>query len=361
MKDEELKNFNDGFLPPPSIKEEPRQFMLGAISFEKRLDDGYWRKYRSKFEDQNHGGVDKMNCVSESCTNVIEEQINWMIETGQIETEPIKDWLDENGKFETSQRFLAKMSNTSKSGNTQMAVGDALDDYGIPPEKMWPTPPASQYMSWDEYYKTIPAEVKVKALEFNKYFSTRYERLGSVTKTALIQHKQQAPLWIATATCNGWSYQDIIQPCSMTPNHATTCDGHKVNVYWDDLDHYKPYEKKLDWNYKIYYPYKLVVTPLPSILKKNEEQEETMKLYKANNQGSKVFILGEGDNLYHHLDLADDSEAKGILGQNYGALIVQLEEIADTQIGASLTTKKKVFNRIAEFFLTFRGKLNSNK
>jgi hypothetical protein len=147
----------------------------------------------------------------------------------------------------------------------------------------------------------------------------------------------------------------------MKPNHAQTIDGHLVNKYWDDLDHYEPYEKRLAWNFKIYYPYKLVVTPLPSILKKNEEGEETMKLFKASNQGPKVFIIGEGDGLYHHLDLADDGEAKALLGNNYGARIIQLDEIPETQVGTALTSKKKVLERIINLFLTFRGKLNSKK
>lgn len=358
--EEKIKyGLNTGILPPPNLKQAPKQFFGGAIPFVKRLEDGYWRQYRSRFEDQNHGGVDKMDCVSESCTNVVEAQINWMIATNQIETEPIKEWLDENGKFESSQRALAKQSGTSANGNSQMVVGDTLKNFGLIPEKNWPTPRGEVYMSWAEFYKTIPANLTAKGKTLLKYFNFVYERIGDTSKENFIKQKQHAPLWVAIGTCSGWSYQNIITACTMSPNHAQTIDGHKINEYWDDLDHYDPYEKKLAWNYKIYYPYKLVVNPLPSILKKGDEGE-TMKLYKAPNQGAKVFVIGgivvgNGDELYHHLDFADDVEAKAILGENYDSNIVQLDTIPETQVGFAITSKKKLFSRLLEFFNSFRG------
>lgn len=282
MKDEIKEDLQLGFLPPPTLDEEPKQFLGGTLPYEERLPDGNWRKYHSKFEDQHHG-VDKLDCVSESCTNVVEEQINWMIKTGQIETEPIKEWLDENGLFESSQRGLAKVSNTTTSGNTQMRVGDALRKFGLIPEKDWKTPTYNDYMSWNEFYKPIPQELIDKGKILFDYFDFAFERLNDTRHETLIKHKKQAPLWIATSTCSGWNYSDIVQMCSASPNHATTLDGHEINKYWNDLDHYNPYEKKLAWNYKIYYPYKLVVTPKPLILKKKENMQIKINVVKKAN------------------------------------------------------------------------------
>jgi len=341
---------NLGILPPPSLEEAPKQFLGGTLPYEERLKDGNWRIYRSKFEDQNHGGSDKMNCVSESGTNVIEEQINWLIKTEQIETEPIKEWLDENGLFESSQRFLAKMSGTTANGNTQMRVGDAIRKYGLLPEKDWPTPPAGEYMSWAEYYKVIPTELKNKALKILDYFSFAFEQIDNNTEN-LIKEKKQAPLWVAIATCNGWQSDDVIKACTASPNHAQVIDCEEYLKWWGDLDSYNPYEKKLAWNYRIYWPYKLLVNPLPTILKKKEDEGEPMIFFKK--IGSpKIYQKGVGDNLYHWV--IDPDTFLKLYGDFSQYQIVELD-IADSWIGEPLGLGNSFLKSLINFISNLRG------
>lgn len=278
---DEIKN--DGFQPPEKDYKDTDWLAgseLSGIVYEEVLLDGNWRKYKPRNEDQNHAGNDKMCCVSSSFTNTVEEQINKMIKDDLLDLEKLEPWL-ENGLLNTSERHLAKGSGTTTSGNSQPRVVDYARKNGLVPEKLWKTPPASEYMSWAEYYKTIPADILKWGEKFLEYFDIMYERLPDSTPATLRKHMKQAPIWWATFTCSGWGSADIIKACSTSPNHATIGDCYDDLKWWGDLDHYDPYEKKLAWNYKIYYPYKVLVVPKPAILKKKPSEDgegENMKI-----------------------------------------------------------------------------------
>ena len=123
-----------------------------------------------------------------------------------------------------------------------------------------------------------------------------------------------------------------------------------------DYDSYDPYEKKLAWNYKIYYPYKVVCLPKESILKKKPSEDgegENMKLYKTGDK-PEVFILGKGDTLYHHIDLRNE-EANSLLG-DYANDLEIMSQIPEEQIGFSLYTKKSFWQVLSDLIVKLKGR-----
>lgn len=83
--------------------------------------------------------VDAMDCLSEALINIV-----FML-TG----------------FDPSPRALARLSNTGIAGNSEEAVLNAANSYGLIPYVDWPSP---QVFDWAQYYTPIPKDVLLKAV-----------------------------------------------------------------------------------------------------------------------------------------------------------------------------------------------------
>lgn len=169
----------------------------GTIPYEVRLESGDWRPYAPKHEKQKDP-LETMACVSFSCNNCIELQYNL---------------FGDEPNF--SDRFLAKMSGTTPSGNYLDKVADTARLVGLVKEEEWPN---KRYRTWAEYYADIPEEVKKKAIPQ----SISYEGV-TINTTNLKKELKHAPI-------------QIIIP-SEHPNHAVTLvhiEGNTAHY----LDHY---------------------------------------------------------------------------------------------------------------------------
>jgi len=87
-----------------------------------------------------------MGCVSFSAVHCIESQ-------------ELKKY---GFTHEYSERALAKLSNTTHTGNSVIKVANAIKEYGLILEKDWPT---TGNWTWDEFYAPIPPEVMAKAIK----------------------------------------------------------------------------------------------------------------------------------------------------------------------------------------------------
>jgi hypothetical protein len=153
----------------------PTDFVAGAIPFEERNPSADWRPYLPDGELQRSANADGMHCVSSSNTNSSEIQIKQM----------------SNQVWNFSERFLAKMSNTTRQGNWLNVVAETVRKNGLVSEASWPTP---KDFTWESFYTEIPDEVKARAkAEFP--FSIAYEWVPS-DKASLLYHLQHAPLQI---------------------------------------------------------------------------------------------------------------------------------------------------------------------
>lgn len=83
--------------------------------------------------------IDAMDCLSESIGNIV-----YMM-TG----------------FDSSPRFTATLSGTTRRGNSLEAVMASMNRDGLLPYELWPTP---DQFDWYSYYNAIPQDVKNQAI-----------------------------------------------------------------------------------------------------------------------------------------------------------------------------------------------------
>jgi hypothetical protein len=178
---------------------------ISGIQYEVRNESGDWTPYLPSTENQSFDGGDSMACVSFSANNCVETQIKFL--TGQ--------------EINLSDRWLAKLSGTTKQGNYLYVVADTLRKYGAVKEEEWPALPV---FNWDDYYAPIPKHIVDKGLQFLSQFDIMYEWVD-FSKESLIKHLKHAPLQV------------------VFPNHAVMgfyCDKDILRYF----DTYAPYIKE---------------------------------------------------------------------------------------------------------------------
>jgi len=249
--------------------------IMSGLTYQVLNTLGDWREYVSRSEKQSFRRLDTMACVSYGELNNIETFLNFLMIHGVIDAYRLREWLDPvTGRFNFSDRFTAKTSGTTPSGNSYVRVAEAINTYGLVPEAMWPS---GENFTWDQYYKAIPAEVLAKGKEFlaivcrpgQKFI--KYEFLptpfnGSyygVPREVRKYHLKHAPLTLSTATCAGWSTQQPVPVCSAGSNHASTdiCEVDTkgtVKEYTLIEDHYDPFDKRLAQGYRVYNAFKII-------------------------------------------------------------------------------------------------------
>ena len=204
--EEKLLSSNSGFIDIPP---EGTDYIAGVnspIVYEELVPDGNWGKWLPKEEQQNSIYFDSMACVSFSANNVVETQVNFLIDNRLISIDDM-EWLSSNGYIEAgkpnlSDRYLARMSGTTRQGNSMKVVCDTLSHWGAVPESKWsyPTRQQTPVFDWDDYYAEIPQELKDLGKEFKQRFPIGYEFVYG----DLANHLKHTPIQIATAVCGGW-------------------------------------------------------------------------------------------------------------------------------------------------------------
>jgi hypothetical protein len=261
---------------------EPKDWVAGAetgIKYDNRMPNADWSEFLPDPEKQKGRLCETMACVSFSAANCIETQINWMIATKQIlEADMtmlrVLGMIDKNNKFNCSDRFIAKMSGTTKQGNYMTAVWQAIHEYGLVAESDWPFD--LKTFDWDVYYKEIPAGIINKAARIKEIFKFNYEFVfpgSTISPTIEIKdHLHQAPLQLAAPVCSPWNRAGVVTKCGLeAPGHATEIYAYDPAMTFINIfDTYDPYQKKLDWNYSM--PY--IIKGLVSLKKPLEETKE---------------------------------------------------------------------------------------
>lgn len=245
------------------VIEQPRQetdFVAGresGILYEENKKDGNWGNLLPKGERQSTRIFDTMACVSFSAHNCLESYCNLLLSQGKFSKEALeffnKHGYIVDGKFEFSDRFLAKLSGTTVRGNWAQKVADTIRHYGAVPEHMWKF---EGDFDWDKYYAEVPQHLIDLGKEFLKYVEIRYEWVPA----QLIDiefHLKQAPLQILTPVCPGWSQPFTVKGCGLNVAHATMI--YSVDDTVNIFDHYEPFQKSLVLDYPIPHVLKYVV------------------------------------------------------------------------------------------------------
>lgn len=213
---------------------KPEDWLFGASNF---FDDKHvqnpsmdWTNSLPVEESQIKAKAETMSCVTHAFLNAIE--IVTFVKYGIRE-----NW---------SERFTAKMSGTTRNGNSFANVMNSIRKDGCVPETKWAF---DDSMTWDDFYKTIFDEIKKLGQEWGYTFNHLYVNMknDAEVKKAMIY----SPLVIAV---NAWYERNgrYFNPQPGKYNHATLIikpdigDGIKI------FDSYNPYLKWLEKGTDIY-------------------------------------------------------------------------------------------------------------
>ena len=288
---------------------QPTDWLMGSsgIGTKIRRPDTNWTPDLPTGEKQRRGDVDKMWCVSASAENTIETEFGYGINEKIICLEDLqwlndKGYMDENGKVDFSDRFIAIMSKTTGNGNSCRRVAQAIHKYGLIPEKMLPYRKA---MSWKECYGYDKWDTPNKSLitqetidlgkEFLERFPINYEFINGGTR-AHNKALQYNPLQVCVHAWNGRN-NGIYVRTPLGINHAV-----EKNNTDEIFDTYDPYIKKLASNF-IYTDYAVrYLIQFRSSAKK--------KLMLQRKKGEKEVFLTIGKKRYWIKDAEDFNQLK---------------------------------------------------
>lgn len=255
---EEVKNY--GLMEDTrSPEDKAKDYQFGAetkITPEVLQEDGQWSNFLPTNEYQNLDGFDKMACVTYSAINCLE-----IIHKRKFGEE--KNWSD---------RFNAKLSGTTRNGNSLYAVAESLRKvHGEVYQALWP----NAGKSWEEYYCDIPQEIQAEGLKSLTELNIQYEWViaplyPEVLKEALKYAPIQIGIYAYGVLVNGIYQKPVV---GQGPNHAVTLIGYKEGEYWLIFDHYQGNEtRKLAWDYTIGFGMKYNINKInkeePMIFKK---------------------------------------------------------------------------------------------
>jgi len=236
-----------GFIEELPKPEDYQHQILGA-KVEKVVlaKDGNWEKFMPKGELQKRSANgETMACVSFSAMNCLEAIINrhlLFIEKGKAteEEKEIVRIFDEaglitNGQADFSDRYIAKLSGTTRNGNSQNKVAETIRKYGLVSESDW-----TYADGWSNYYKDVPQEVIDKGKKLLEKIEIKHEWVNPMNFEGSLKY---APLQISVFAWNG-KIGDTYIRTDRQRNHASVLKN-ELPDYNGDYDTYKPFHKKL--------------------------------------------------------------------------------------------------------------------
>lgn len=244
---------------------------VDIYQFPKLLDGSKdWLTFPSEREIQKTHFIDIMDCTVEAIINAY-----------HIFIEYLKCWdikVDNEIIFPTknlSQRFNAKDSGVTPSGNTTENADNSVKNSGVCDEKYWHR---TADMTWNDYYSVLTNSVRnqakksTKVLDFNAYrISNNHQIMMDALDRGLL-----AVIGYAWEKGNNGLYQDF----GYSPNHRFLVVGYVKGEKWIVRDSYptdylidndstdQEFVKELDWNYNFGEIKLIIITPTETSKKK---------------------------------------------------------------------------------------------
>ena len=202
-----------------------------------------------------------------------------------------------------SDRFLAKMSGTTKQGNYIYKVADTLvKDAGSVKQEDWNfiERQRTPIVTWDEFYAEIPQAIQMLGKQWLNQWDVKWEWVNpDDVKEAL----KFGPLQVSVYA---WPLPDengiFHEGGNKARNHMVTLYGYEEGQYMKIYDHYDNIHKKLEWDYPFGHAvlftikHKSNITPMPIIdipndtLVQEVEKSGTFGLHL-----NKKILLGDKD------------------------------------------------------------------
>lgn len=259
---------------------------------EVRNPSGDWTPYYGKWFHQRPSAKDLSICWNVACCESQETQLQFLAATGRFSKEDMdwfkeKGYIDADGDFYLSRRFIAVISGVRDNGNDHAEAWRLSKKYGQIPNSMFP------YTNDVHFFEKnfITQEMKDLGQEFLKRVSIEDWELGKRWTRRPIEQLRAAtfecPLQFGVPIPfmpNAWNQEKIDWDGNKQPAHSIECRKvDQTGEYpYKIFDSYNPHLKELSADY--YIP--LITRGRVSVknpAKANEVSQETLgaRIYRA--------------------------------------------------------------------------------
>ena len=204
---------------------DKRDYIAGDVIDDISVDS--WLDYITLGERQYWVYGDSSACVSFATLNTIECKLNYYLKHNLIPKHTL-NWLTENcyleeGEFNFSDKYIAKLSNTTSSGNTANNVLNTIvgtetkEAFGLIPESLWTFDmyDRDDVASWEDYMLEIPQELIELGKEFARRVNLTYFR---IQRDDFDYYINQSPIMTFTRSCSPQG--GVYYICDRAVNHA---------------------------------------------------------------------------------------------------------------------------------------------
>ena len=218
----------------------PEQHVLGAVTdiVDPINSTGQWEKHLP-FTEPQRKHVETMACTSFHTLNPIEILLKY-----------------QHSRVENfSDRYLAVRSGTKETGNDPHAVAETMRKYaGAIPEATL----QNVANTWDDYYSGLVYGHRKLGFDWLKKWKINHDWVllpgkkysPAQQQTLLAQGLKHSPLGVAV---DAWQKDGEVYVKRRRANHWTTLIGYEPGKCWYVFDSYKPYIKRLEWDYHFEY------------------------------------------------------------------------------------------------------------
>jgi len=256
-------------LQKKSVGQKVAGIFASPIPYEVRVPSGDWTPFFGHYQQQRWGQWDSDSCWCLSAINCIEDQLEWLSKNGMFSKEAMNfftsnGYIDSDGDFSLSERFLEILSGIKDNGNSQWVAWQLAQKYGLIPRSQltYSVQQAQQFNNKASFNTDYfnPSLVTPAMLTLGKQFLTYVniasQWIGNNNQTPNLQIMQaalkQAPLQLGIPVPQDGSWNQTL----IAYNGRTQAD-HAIECYAIDtlgyhiFDQYQPNLKILSANYFI--------------------------------------------------------------------------------------------------------------
>lgn len=278
--------------------------IFAQIPYEIRNPIGDWSPYFGTYESQKFGHYDTNCCWDFAGAETAEDQLEFLWKSGLFSSDTMRwfkehKYIDDDGDFHLSRRWIAILAGTKEQGNDQMNFWDLASKTGLIPDAMLPysITEAQKYITAGAFYndyfnpRIITREMEDMGLEFLRRVKIQYKEVGRRWSrrdpTEIMAELKQSPLQIGVP---------VPQDGSWNVNKVTCLNrelaDHSVELYKYDIqadpdfpyfiyDQYEPHLKQLRKDYYIPIITKVVLTAIPVWISTPKEKTVWGKIWEA--------------------------------------------------------------------------------
>lgn len=253
-----------------SLTDKVKGIFSTSIQYEVRLPSGDWSPYFGKYQNQKWGQWDSDSCWCLSAINCAEDQLEWLRKNGMFSQDALDffslhGYIDADGDFSLSERFIEVMSGIKDAGNNQMDAWILMQSVGCIPRPMltYSAQRASLFSTQqgfvNDYFdpRVITDEMKALGKQFLYYVKIERQWIGTPWKTPTIEiikaALKQAPVQIGIPVPRNISLYNtsalISYDGKVSADHAVELYALSPNGQYEFFDQYVPNLKILSSDY----------------------------------------------------------------------------------------------------------------